>query len=853
MKQKQKRIEILVKIFSFLLLPLVILIKPINAQAKYNGTPVMPQQVTMQNYADFGFSRTEGYEKVGYYIITNAEELYGFFRYCEKDQNALLMNDITVNDFVLDDEGELITTMTMVEWPMLTDSWGYKGIFDGNNHVISGLCQSKDHVYKLRYYYNGGMKTSVEYSLSGFITYANGATIKNLTITDSYFKNDGNVGDSAAVGAIVAYSTNTTIENCVNDSTVIGSHWSGGIVGTGGGTITNCINKGKVIGRTAGGIVGLGGTNVNKSINYGYIYGSSGAYGLGFANFTDCYNVGTVECGKDGHAAGVAAQIGQAKNCYNLGEVKGDTENLASLITNTEDIAAGYYTGYNNCYYLEGTGRKKDLLSASKTLEEFKSGEICFLLNERETGNDVAWRQTIGVDDFPIFDQASKIVYENGYAHGSEERGVSNTPPANGKYHELPNSIRKHNNYLEHYPAKEATCTEKGNIEYWHCSVCDLYFSDADAKNKIRDISGLTSNALGHDYATTWSTDKTSHWHECQRCGDKKDLTAHVSSGAATESKAEICTVCGYEISPILEHTHAMQLISAKSATCSELGNIAYYVCAKCKKYFQDSDGKVELVDLNSVVIPKLAHNYSTIWSNDDKNHWHQCEACGDKKDIAAHEYSDDMDTDCNVCGYTRTLKPKAKVEDVFSDVSSGDWFVNAAQFVYDGKFMNGVSTTKFAPLMTLTREQFITVLFNMEGAPKTKFKPIFDDVTDETSWFAESVTWAFDNEITSGIGNHLFGTGKNISREQLATLLYNYAQQKNEYKLTIDNSITSGYPDAGSISSWADQGMKWAITNGVMGGKPGKDGRNILDPQGNATRAECAQMIMNLKQKAVK
>ena len=66
--EKQKRIEILVKIFSFLLLPLVILIKPINAQAKYNGTPVMPQQVTMQNYADFGFSRTEGYEKVGYYM-----------------------------------------------------------------------------------------------------------------------------------------------------------------------------------------------------------------------------------------------------------------------------------------------------------------------------------------------------------------------------------------------------------------------------------------------------------------------------------------------------------------------------------------------------------------------------------------------------------------------------------------------------------------------------------------------------------------------------------------------------------------------------------------------------------------
>ena len=140
-----------------------------------------------------------------------------------------------------------------------------------------------------------------------------------------------------------------------------------------------------------------------------------------------------------------------------------------------------------------------------------------------------------------------------------------------------------------------------------------------------------------------------------------------------------------------------------------------------------------------------------------------------------------------------------------------------------------------------------------MEGAPETEFKQIYGDVTDPEAWYASAVTWASENKITSGIGDNKFGTGKEITREQLATLLYNYAQKKGEYNLDIDEKLIAGFPDAGKISSWASDGMKWAVTNGVMGGKSGKDGQKFLDPLGKASRAECAQMIMNLMQNATK
>ena len=194
---------------------------------------------------------------------------------------------------------------------------------------------------------------------------------------------------------------------------------------------------------------------------------------------------------------------------------------------------------------------------------------------------------------------------------------------------------------------------------------------------------------------------------------------------------------------------------------------------------------------------------------------------------------------------------PSGVVTEIFKDVKAGEWYVNAVQFVYDKKIMNGTGDNTFSPLMTLTRGQFVTILYNMENRPKITFKGIFSDVKS-SDYFALPVEWAAKQGITSGTGKGEFSPNAVITREQLAVMFYKYAQVKG-YKTKINSKALDKYPDIKKIDEWALEAMKWAVTNGVMSGKATTSGKDILDPLGKATRAECAQMVKNLFDKAMK
>ena len=184
---------------------------------------------------------------------------------------------------------------------------------------------------------------------------------------------------------------------------------------------------------------------------------------------------------------------------------------------------------------------------------------------------------------------------------------------------------------------------------------------------------------------------------------------------------------------------------------------------------------------------------------------------------------------------------------DSFQDVEVGGWYREAVLYAKDNAFMNGTSAVTFDPFMTLTRAQFVTVLYNMEGGsnlPKPDYTGKFVDVP-ENEWFTNPVMWAFKNGITSGVSENQFGTKNNITREQLATLLYQYAVFKG-IDISTNNSEFNNFTDTDQISDWAYEAMLWAVSNHVMNGKPAAESTYILDPAGTATRAECAQMIMN-------
>lgn len=190
------------------------------------------------------------------------------------------------------------------------------------------------------------------------------------------------------------------------------------------------------------------------------------------------------------------------------------------------------------------------------------------------------------------------------------------------------------------------------------------------------------------------------------------------------------------------------------------------------------------------------------------------------------------------------------EVTDVFSDVNKGDWFVKAVQFVYDEQIMNGTSATTFTPNGNLTRGQFVTVLYNLAGKPTVKFKNEFSDVK-ENDYFASAVMWAYKNGITSGVGGGAFGPNLTITREQMAVMLYKYSNLIG-YNTKIDKKVLDKYPDKKLVDSWALEGMQWAVTNKVINGKSTGTG-SVLDPLGKASRAECAQVILNFNDNVVK
>lgn len=177
--------------------------------------------------------------------------------------------------------------------------------------------------------------------------------------------------------------------------------------------------------------------------------------------------------------------------------------------------------------------------------------------------------------------------------------------------------------------------------------------------------------------------------------------------------------------------------------------------------------------------------------------------------------------------------------ETKFNDVSANDWFASAVDYVTGKGMMNGTADNTFSPKANTTRGMVVTVLYRLENQPSTSAAS-FTDVASG-AYYANAVAWANANGIVSGYGSGKFGPNDKVTREQLAAILYRYAQYK-KYDVSVgeDTNILS-YDDAQSISSYAIPAIQWACGAGVVTGKSGSK----LDPKGNATRVEVAAMLM--------
>ena len=175
-----------------------------------------------------------------------------------------------------------------------------------------------------------------------------------------------------------------------------------------------------------------------------------------------------------------------------------------------------------------------------------------------------------------------------------------------------------------------------------------------------------------------------------------------------------------------------------------------------------------------------------------------------------------------------------------FKDIKTSDWYYNSVKFVSDNKIILGTTNETFAPNNNLTRGNLVTILWRMEGNPVLGGEQKFSDVK-ESDYYYEAVKWAEKTGVVHGYDTGKFGPNNNISREQLATILNNYAKyKKKDTKVQAD---LTKFTDNKQISSYAREGVAWAVAKKVISGKVNG---TIVDPQGKATRAEAAAMIEN-------
>lgn len=180
--------------------------------------------------------------------------------------------------------------------------------------------------------------------------------------------------------------------------------------------------------------------------------------------------------------------------------------------------------------------------------------------------------------------------------------------------------------------------------------------------------------------------------------------------------------------------------------------------------------------------------------------------------------------------------------EMTYEDVKTDDWFYNDVKNVSLGELMTGLDSKTFAPNDPLARAQFAKIIYREAGTPDVEYQAAFPDVSDN-EWYTNAIIWANSKNIVTGYTDTgMFGVNDNITREQLAVMMLRYDNicEPNYYK-TDKRADLSKFQDGSSVSSFAKDAMGWAVERKLI---QGKDNGTRLDPQGNASRAECAAIL---------
>ena len=383
-----------------------------------------------------------------------------------------------------------------------------------------------------------------------------------------------------------------------------------------------------------------------------------------------------------------------------------------------------------------------------------------------------------------------------------------------------------------------ATCGKAGRVDTI-CGNCGEVIS-------TRELPPTGAHDWGNGVVTTapTCTDGGYDLYTCSGCGatERRNLTdaaGHKWDGgtvttAPTETTPGVrtftCTVCGQTRTETIHATgaHDYQFTKTVAPTCTD-GGYDLYTCSGC--------GATEKRNLTDAAGHK--------WD-------------GGTVTTAPTETTPGVRTfTCTVCGQTRTEAIPATGASTCTggpscpsyglrDVAGPDyWAHKGIDYCVRNRLMNGVGAGTFSPSTACTRAQIVKILYNRSGnqADYSYYYLPFTDVAPG-AWYYNAVAWAYCNDVTSGTSATTFTPNAAITRQQLVTFLYRYTV-KYAPEFTGNAAPISAFPDAGSVANWAYAAMSWAVGNGLIVGNAHDNGLDYLDPNGSATRAQTATIIM--------
>ena len=207
-------------------------------------------------------------------------------------------------------------------------------------------------------------------------------------------------------------------------------------------------------------------------------------------------------------------------------------------------------------------------------------------------------------------------------------------------------------------------------------------------------------------------------------------------------------------------------------------------------------------------------------------------------------------DTKEAITALPKNVKKSITVKyNVFTDIYASDWQCEGARYAYDNNIMSGKLKTSdklvyFDIESTMSRAEFVQTLYNYMGTPAVEYERRFKDVRNG-AWYTNAILWAAKNDVVAGKGDFFDVDGK-VTRQEMATMLYNFAKYRKMDVTKMEK--LNNFADYNLVDGWAADGMKWAVGNQIINGKPQNNGSKklLLDPKGNATRGEGATILMN-------